>query len=104
MWLALVGGVLITAVLFVRAQSASTGLPERCVFLVGLAPALIVLWIRQAVPETEDWHAAKQAAGKAEPRLIDLFRGATLRTTPPMPKLLRLARNSGSWRTRTTTM
>src|SRR5438132_1657051 len=60
---------------------AMAGLPERCVFLVGLAPALIVLWIRHAVPETEDWHAAKQAAGRAEPRLIGLFRGATLRTT-----------------------
>src|SRR5438045_7563526 len=36
------------------------GLPERYVFLVGLAPALIVLWIRQAVPETDDWHAAKK--------------------------------------------
>jgi predicted MFS family arabinose efflux permease len=60
---------------------AMAGLPERCVFLVGLAPALIVLWIRQAVPETDDWHAAKQAARSAEPRLVDLFRGPTLRTT-----------------------
>src|SRR5438067_3488366 len=60
---------------------AMAGLPERCVFLVGLVPALIVLWIRQAVPETDDWHVAKQAAGRAEPRLMDLFHGATLRTT-----------------------
>jgi len=40
-----------------------------------------VLWIRRAVPETGDWHAAKQAAGDAEPQLRDLFRGPTLRTT-----------------------
>src|SRR5262245_50894701 len=60
---------------------AMAGLPERSVFLVGLAPALIVLWIRRAVPETGDWHAAKAAAGQAEPRLVDLFRGPILRTT-----------------------
>jgi hypothetical protein len=56
-------------------------LPDRCAFLVGLAPALLVVWIRRAVPETGDWHAAKAAAGGAEPRLLDLFRGAVLRTT-----------------------
>src|SRR5262245_17483427 len=60
---------------------AMAGLPERTVFLAGLLPALIVLWIRRAVPETDDWHAAKLAAGTAQPRLIDLFRGSTLRTT-----------------------
>jgi MFS family permease len=61
------------------------GFPERCVFLVGLAPALIVLWIRRAVPETGDWHAAKETAAKqgkhVEPRLVDLFRGRALRIT-----------------------
>jgi MFS family permease len=60
---------------------AMAGLPNRYVFLAGLAPALLVLWIRRAVPETSDWHAAKAAAGNAEPGLIDLFRGAVLRTT-----------------------
>jgi MFS family permease len=60
---------------------ALAGLPERCVFLVGLAPALIVLWIRRAVPETSDWHTAKLAARGAEPRIVDLFSGETLRTT-----------------------
>jgi predicted MFS family arabinose efflux permease len=60
---------------------ALSGFEERYVFLAGLAPALIVLWIRRAVPETEDWHAAKQAAGGLQPRLVDLFRGPTLRIT-----------------------
>jgi MFS family permease len=60
---------------------ALAGLPERYVFLAGLAPALIVLWIRRAVPETDDWHTAKQAAGHAHPPLLDLFRRPTLRTT-----------------------
>jgi MFS family permease len=57
------------------------GLPNRYVFLVGLAPALIVLWIRRAVPETSDWQAAKHAAGEHPPGLADLFRGKVLRTT-----------------------
>src|SRR5437868_1918345 len=60
---------------------AMAGLPYRCVFLAGLAPALIVLWIRRAVPETDDWHAARQSAGDQQPQIIDLFRGPTLRTT-----------------------
>jgi MFS family permease len=60
---------------------AMAGFPERCVFLVGLAPALIVLWIRRAVPETDDWNQATLAAEGVQPRLADLFRGPTLRTT-----------------------
>jgi len=60
---------------------AMAGLPERYVFLAGLAPALVVLWIRRAVPETEDWHVAKNETGGASPRLFDLFHGRALRTT-----------------------
>jgi MFS family permease len=70
-------GVLLAGVVGI----AMAGLPERYVFLAGLAPAAIVLWIRRAVPETGDWHAAKSAAGGAEPRIRDLFRGRVLRTT-----------------------
>ena len=33
--------------------------PPRCLFLVGVLPALLVFWIRRAVPETEEWRAAK---------------------------------------------
>ncbi len=54
---------------------------HRIVFLVGLLPALLVLWIRRAVPEPEEWHAAKQRAGHVEPRLRDLFRGPVRQTT-----------------------
>jgi MFS family permease len=60
---------------------AMSGLPPRYVFLAGLLPALLVLWIRRAVPETCDWHAAKASAHGAEPRLLDLLRGPTLRIT-----------------------
>ena len=48
--------------------------PPRYVFLVGVLPALLVFWIRRAVPEPAEWRAAK-AQGK-EPAVLDLFRGA----------------------------
>ena len=70
-------GILLAGVVNIALAS----FPERYVFLAGLAPALIVLWIRRAVPETDDWHAAKQAAGQTEPRIGDLFRGSVRRTT-----------------------
>ena len=53
----------------------------RCVFLVGVLPALLVLWIRRNVAEPEEWHVAKIRAGHAEPGIHDLFRSRTLRTT-----------------------
>ncbi len=54
---------------------------KRTVFLVGILPALIVLWIRRAVPEPEEWHAAKQRSTAAAPRFLDLFRGDVRRIT-----------------------
>ena len=36
--------------------------PYRSVFLVGVLPALLVLWIRRSVPEPEEWHAASSTA------------------------------------------
>ena len=53
----------------------------RVVFLIGILPALMVVWIFRAVPETEEWHAAKTKAGGNAPRIVDLFRGPLLRTT-----------------------
>ncbi len=44
----------------------------RWVFLVGVVPALLVLWIRRAVPEPEEWHAAR-AQAKELPGITDLF-------------------------------
>jgi hypothetical protein len=52
----------------------------RYIFLVGVFPALIVLWIRRAVPETDEWHAAR-ASSEKPPGLTDLFRGAAAKTT-----------------------
>lgn len=48
--------------------------PPRMVFLIGILPAFVTLWIRRAVPETEAWHEARAAGPAATPRIMDLFR------------------------------
>jgi hypothetical protein len=50
------------------------------VFLVGILPALMVVWIRRAVPEPAEWHAARKQSTES-PHLLDLFRGVILKTT-----------------------
>jgi len=47
---------------------------ERWVFLIGVAPALLVFWIRRQVPESDAWQKARSEA-PAHPVLRDLFRG-----------------------------
>ena len=50
----------------------------RAVFLAGVLPALVVLWIRRKVPEPELWKARAQRP--VRPKLSSLLRGETLRT------------------------
>jgi predicted MFS family arabinose efflux permease len=50
--------------------------PPRYLFLVGVLPALLVFWIRRAVPEPAEWRSAKDRAAHQEPSIGDLFRGA----------------------------
>jgi MFS family permease len=57
------------------------GYPSRTVFLVGIVPALLVLWIRRAVPEPEEWQGAKRQSVHAEPGFRELFRGSVRRIT-----------------------
>jgi len=47
--------------------------PPRYLFLVGVVPALLVLWIRQAVPETDEWKIAKLNAHHEQPKVSELF-------------------------------
>src|SRR5207248_2602161 len=54
--------------------------PPRYVFLVGVLPAFLVLWIRRAVPEPAEWQGAKKSA-HAEPGFLELFRGSVRRIT-----------------------
>jgi len=51
--------------------------PPRYLFLVGILPALLVFWIRRAVPEPAEWHAAKARAKNHAPGIGELFRGET---------------------------
>lgn len=53
--------------------------PPRTVFLVGVIPALLTLWIRKAVPETEEWKDHRNDT--VMPKFGDLFRPPVLRTT-----------------------
>lgn len=55
-------------------------LPHRYVFLVGILPAFLVLWIRRAVPEPEAWERARRAAAQ-QSRIRDLFAGSIRQTT-----------------------
>jgi MFS family permease len=53
---------------------------ERWVFLIGVAPALLVFWIRRQVPESDAWQKAR-AQSSDRPGLGDLFRGSVAPVT-----------------------
>src|SRR5438874_11075657 len=61
-WMAAVlqTGVNLGVMLAALASFLLAARPERYVFLVGLLPALLVLWIRRAVPEPEEWRLARR--------------------------------------------
>jgi MFS family permease len=58
-------------------------LPVRTVFLVGVLPALLVFWIRRAVPEPDEWQAARNDAAGQQPRFAELFSGQVAWITGP---------------------
>jgi MFS family permease len=72
-------GILVATLAYLLLTLA--GQPNRSVFLVGILPALLVLWIRRSVPEPAEWQAAKDRADQNQPRFIELFRGSVRRTT-----------------------
>ena len=49
--------------------------PPGTIFLVGVLQALLVFWIRRAVPEPEEWAEARRSPGVKRPGIRDLFRG-----------------------------
>jgi MFS family permease len=74
-------GVNIGILFAVLANHLMATRPPRELFLVGIIPALLVFWIRRAVPETDEWQAAKQQAHHHEPKLAALFQGEVWRVT-----------------------
>jgi len=67
---------------------------DRTVFLVGIAPALLVFWIRRQVPETAEWSDAKLGARGQTPSLLALFGPQVWRTSVlTNRRLLALAHN-----------
>lgn len=71
-----IGILLASCATFVLARQS-----PRVVFLVGVLPTLLVLWVRREVPETEEWRAARREATDASPGIVDLCRSEVLRTT-----------------------
>jgi MFS family permease len=61
----------------VLANYVLAGAQPRYLFLVGVLPALLVFWIRRAVPEPAEWQAAKVNAKNRQPKMLELFRGPT---------------------------
>jgi MFS family permease len=53
----------------------------RVVFLLGLLPALLTLWIRQHVEESEIWLASQREPARARPSVRDVFFGRFASTT-----------------------
>ena len=73
-------GVLLAS-LSVFLLSTIPGYESRWVFLVGILPALVTLWIRHAVPETAAWHEAKKQPHSQPSGILDLFRGDVRKIT-----------------------
>lgn len=72
-------GYMIGCILAALTSGWIAGDDHKWVFLVGVVPAFMVMWIRSAVPETEEWkHAAKNAV---PPPVSSLFSKELRRTT-----------------------
>ncbi len=82
-WLAAVlqTGVNIGILLAAGANIILAKAPPRTLFLVGIIPAFLVLWIRSSVPEPAEWQAAKLRSSAQRPKILELFKGKLLRIT-----------------------
>lgn len=83
-WRPWIAAVLQTAVncgvlLAVMAHWILADQEPRYLFLVGILPALVTVWIRKAVPEPEAWENARE--GQAVPRVSELFGPAVRNVT-----------------------
>src|SRR6516225_11949259 len=97
-WIAAVlqTGVNIGILAAVLANYLMASLQPRYVFLVGVFPALLVFWIRRAVPETEEWDSALKQAGGYQPGVRDLF-GPSIRRRAVLVILVCALSLTGHW-------
>jgi len=82
-WIAAVlqSGVNIGVLAAVLANLVLAAAPPRYLFLVGILPALLVLWIRRAVPEPAEWRTARAEAHDRQPGVRELFHGEVRQIT-----------------------
>ncbi|MDA0657308.1 MAG: MFS transporter [Planctomycetota bacterium] len=82
-WLAAVlqSGVNVGVILACVAAYLLAEHTHRTVFLVGILPAFLVLWIRKAVPEPEEWHQAQSHSEIRSTGIGALFHPGVRRTT-----------------------
>ncbi len=86
----------------------------RIMFVIGIVPALLTIWVRRAIPESEKWENAAERRRQAAQRrrsgaasaadavltrftLTDLFANPELRRRTALAFLLSLATNVGFW-------
>jgi MFS family permease len=73
----------------------------RYMYLMGVVPALLTLWIRRAIPESAVWEqaAARRRSARERSRftLFDLFSDRTLRRRTILVFLMSLATTMGFW-------
>jgi MFS family permease len=71
----------------------------RYMYLIGVVPALLTLWIRRAIPESAVWKeaAARRRAEQARFTMVDLFADRTLRRRTVVVFLMSLASTVGFW-------
>ncbi len=76
---ALQSGYMVGCILAALTGKFMANFDPKWVFLIGVAPALMTLWIRRAVPEPEAW--AKEAAARKTPPVSALFSKGLASTT-----------------------
>lgn len=73
----------------------------RYMYLMGVVPALLTLWIRRAIPESAVWEQAaarrRAAPGRSRFTLFDLFSDRTMRRRTILVFLMSLATTWGFW-------
>ncbi|MBM3819648.1 MAG: MFS transporter, partial [Acidimicrobiia bacterium] len=71
----------------------------RSMYLIGVVPALLTLWIRRAIPESAVWQqaAARRRAERARFTIVDLFADRALRGRTVVVFLMSLASTLGFW-------